>query len=471
MTRVIDYTFWLFLFTVFPLTINPFAFNMGIDKAVFFPKGFTLVVTCLLGLASLFLSYPKIKFKDLPLVFWKAPLALKFLVLLFFWLLLCGFFIVDIPLALTLLGNEYALDGLWVRALWCLLAILAASILQLKRVSTKQAFFMLIIGGAGVTTISVLQAHSLNPLAWFTGDLTYPPHSTLGHLDFLGAYASLILICVTIFALRSNRTPWWQWLSLVTSAAVLVISSNRAAFIAFWVLWLISLVIALAYPIRKKALILTAIILASMGIVYYSQYKLALQYFQPPVQETLQAAAGKDSSLNDRFIFWQVALEIIADHPLLGIGPSGFATAFWLYAPQHFQDKVILQALPPNTQKDSLEIDPAGKHLPELYYTNQNGDLGMVTVVLDEAHNYFLDFALACGLIGLFLFLGVLVSGFWVMYKNLSTISLVVIVGIMSYGIFGLVWFPALFIEPIVWGLLGLGIGEAMLARTTLAKT
>ncbi len=460
------------LLVVFPLTINPYTFAQGVEKAVLFPKGLALAVIWIIGLFSLMLSHPEARFRSLLSSFLKLPLTLKTGSLLFIWLIICGFFIKDYPIAITLLGNESRLDGLWVQALWYSLALLVAGFIQLKRVPFQHIFALLATGGIVASIFTLLQAYHMNPFASLTKGLEYPPFGTFGHIDILGAYGSFALITLATFAIKSSKVTWWHIPSFVILPSAIVISSNRAAFLAFGVIWVLVFITSLRHPSQRlKALVFTAIVTFTGSIVYFSLPRGDDVSLQPQFQATVRAVKGQDISLSSRFLYWREATRIIRDHPLVGISPDGFTSAFWEYLPEE-DHKFVFKLLPIPTEATNLQLNlsHANTELPTVTYTKPDGTNRTVKFRLDMAHNYFLDMALSSGLIGLVLFLTFVFSGLWLMWKHASGTSLAIIAGTLTYGIFGLVWFPTLFIEPIIWGMFGVGIGTAILDKNLELK-
>jgi len=77
-------------------------------------------------------------------------------------------------------------------------------------------------------------------------------------------------------------------------------------------------------------------------------------------------------TVNDREVYWQMGLDVINDHPIVGIGPDMFDKVFFNYAPSETVNYF---------RSDVLQIGKPHPHNFFFYFMAENGILGLITSV------------------------------------------------------------------------------------------
>lgn len=235
------------------------------------------------------------------------------------------------------------------------------------------------------------------------------------NMPFGGSFAnpapfSIFIACIVplVFYMLLNNTKKitviviLQYLFIILAVTIIYISKIRSSWIA--------LVIGLGFIINIKYSIIskfkglkktfkTSLILLLVFFLFFSAYNLFL--------------LKKDSALGRIFI-WKNTIELIKEHPLIGIGPGNFVANYNKSQSDYFCNK-------PYTEKEYLLADE-----------------------IKMAYNDILQITSEIGLIGLVLFIGILFFCFRIVFKyNLdnknqllvifSILLVILIAGISSY--------------------------------------
>lgn len=184
----------------------------------------------------------------------------------------------------------------------------------------------LILGAvAWVITASVL----LSLLHWATGIFPWPVYTSAGglgglylHKNMLGQKALLCGIAlVTVLTLRRGEgrgAVGPPALALVLAAAALVLSQSMTSVLLFPLTLLACLLInRRRVPAPLFVPVVVALALGPVTLAVLGADPVAL----------ILGAVGKSPSLTGRTDLWAVGLEVIADHPLLGLGYAAFPAA------------------------------------------------------------------------------------------------------------------------------------------------
>jgi len=234
------------------------------------------------------------------------------------------------------------------------------------RAQAERLLNVLIWGSLPVVLYGLGQAMGLDPLRWQI-DTALPVLATLGRPNFLASYLVLV-IPVTFGRLLGAARRWQYALFLIAQLSCLALSGARGAWVGlaaagltFFAAWLVTANRAsLALGILAAAAIITAVV-AGVAI-----------------------ARGDEGSLSARRAIWRASLPLIAQRPWFGYGPETTRAAFATVYP------------------------------PELVYYQGRG------VMVDRAHNVWLDLGLMSGAAGVLAFGGLLVSSGWLLWRNLQ---------------------------------------------------
>ncbi|MDP3993702.1 MAG: O-antigen ligase family protein [Candidatus Doudnabacteria bacterium] len=157
------------------------------------------------------------------------------------------------------------------------------------------------------------------------------------------------LLAMLVFSPEKTKLTW---LTLATGTTALYLSFSRAGWLALVVVFL---ALGLLTQAQKKIIVAGVIAATIVLLIPFSRAKL------------LDLARGTDLSQQNRYVLWSAATDMIKKSPLLGVGLTGFREAY------------------------------------------KNYPLGPDRVVQNYPHNFFLNFWLEVGLLGLISMLGLLI--------------------------------------------------------------
>lgn len=165
----------------------------------------------------------------------------------------------------------------------------------------------------GVLTALALAGHSAVPSA--TADRI---GTVLGNATDHGLVAMTIVLCLLPSSL-SGRQPW-LWAGLAGGTVALLGSASRAPLAATVLLvgGAAALMLRRLESERRRAPLLLG-----AGLILL----VALAVILP----TLRTRLLSSQTLEGRLLQWRPTLELIGDHPFLGIGPNRYLTEFTLY--------------------------------------------------------------------------------------------------------------------------------------------
>lgn len=225
----------------------------------------------------------------------------------------------DTPLA-SMAGRWPRYEGLLMLGVYLAVFAVGAKVLGGGTGGQRRTLLGMSLAGAGmvVFAIAVLESAGLRPLG---GAADVRPGATLGNATDQG----LIGVIITgVLAAQGEPDCLWQvWLrraGLLAGAGVAVLSGSRAALAA-----LLAVVVFSAYTwMRNRSWtgpkIAAGAALAAAGIAVGV-------LLAPASRDRLLSTATVDG----RWLLWDQTLGLIADHPLSGVGPSGFVDAFPAY--------------------------------------------------------------------------------------------------------------------------------------------
>lgn len=235
----------------------------------------------------------------------------------------------------------------------------------------------LVWGSLPVVLYGLLQGIGVRPLGWQT-DAASPVLSTLGRANFFGSYLVLI-IPLTAARAKLAHDPRPLLCLLVGQLVCWLLTLARGAWIGLGAAVVIG-AWAWAYAAgrRRAARIVLALVLLGAGsvvLMVLSSSNAALTEF--PYLGSLTSLVETDAgSVAARLTIWRATLPMIAARPWLGYGPETMWPLF-------------------------MRVFP-----PELVYYHGRG------VIVDRAHNLWLDSGMRAGLLGGLAFAALLLATF-----------------------------------------------------------
>ncbi|MBB5082094.1 O-antigen ligase family protein [Nonomuraea endophytica] len=155
---------------------------------------------------------------------------------------------------------------------------------------------------------------------------------TFGAVDVMGmatvvCYGAIVALALVLTTRGRPRVA--AALVLIVLLAALVLSLSRGA----WLAWLMAGVVMILLSGSRRAvggalagaLVLGLVVLGGWGSGTVTQRLASMT----------SVASQPDQSVNDRYGLWETAGGMWHDHPLLGVGPRGFAAWRDNYAPLH----------------------------------------------------------------------------------------------------------------------------------------
>ncbi len=233
--------------------------------------------------------------------------------------------------------------------------------------------------------------------------------------------AAICLLLPPTVALAADATAQRAWRAVAVAGALLctvavVGSGARSAWVGLAVA---VAVVAWKVPATRRPLA-GAIAVVAIGIV------VAL----PKVDNVLERSAGGASRLDE----WRVAAHVVADHPLVGVGPEGYRIAF------------------------SEGVDAAY----ERAYPRDR-------VLPDRAHSSLLDVALAGGIVAGLAFAALVLLVVRRAVRQMPSATLAAVgleASALAYFSAQLLLFPVFELDPIAWLFAGVVVGMRATERT-----
>ena len=228
----------------------------------------------------------------------------------------------------ALIGRAPRYEGVLVLPLYLGAAVAGARLLGPGRAPDSMAWFLdwLAVAALAIAGLAVLETAGVRPL---TSDIARPG-SLLGNASDEGAWAVLALGPLTMAALRA-REPL-PVAGALGAAVVLVCSGSRGALLGAVAGFA---VLAVLMPRRAQSLTVAAIVIA------VAVATLTLPTTRGRVLET---APLTSETVTGRQLLWKETLSLVGAHPLLGLGPSGYADSI----PRYHDHRWAIQVGPAN---------------------------------------------------------------------------------------------------------------------------
>lgn len=188
----------------------------------------------------------------------------------------------------------------------------------------------LLLGLAAVTAYGLLQVAGLDPFAWSTGGLD-ATFSTMGNINFAAGYVGTVVPLAAAVALFPVWSRPWRVTGVVlfVLGAVYLFANGSAQGPVAAAAGLVVVIAALLLSRRRGGG------LATPGARWLLGAGAAVALGVTAVV-ALRAAPEVVAGLSERRYFWRAAVDIFADHPVVGAGFDSFRDQFTRYrAPEH----------------------------------------------------------------------------------------------------------------------------------------
>ena len=216
---------------------------------------------------------------------------------------------------------------------------------------------------AFLVTLSLMAAYGLGqaylcgtrpgwvPAAWLSEICTHAQrvrgpfsiYMTFGGVLFLG-----VLVFFAYLANVPWRRAWWMLPGAAITVAALAFTYSRNAWLGL-AAGALALVLTAQRTLRIVAVLATVLALGAIAM-------------PGPVAERLQSVVNlEDQTLRDRVAMWRAGLSMIADHPLLGVGPGEVRTWY-----QHYRRPEAVRPSTGHLHNSAVQI-AAERGLPALF--------------------------------------------------------------------------------------------------------
>ncbi len=456
--------FWALLFVAFPLVIVPrellslvpgsvITFPEDGFAEVLVPKLAVFVVLWGLGARQSFLLWRREGFS----VMRTSPLRRPMTWLLLF---LTASFVVSLlnpaPLGLSLPLIPSRYESVLFKLLenaWYALTFLAATLTASRVLRPTWALHLLALGACIAGGWVLLEAYGVDPLRLIDPDarVGINVQATMGHQSYVAAYLAAVLVFWVSWRLLAGRLRVLDGAIIGLLTAALVASGGRAGLLA--ASFTLSTLAAVWVWQRQRSRYL--LMLGAVMVLAGTAPLLTSPHAQVRLGLLGTAVQGQDPATSHRFIFWQVGVKAIRQRPLTGYGIDAFGNAAWFFATPEQADEMLTEFLPRQTAARALRLGNLA-----LYRTSASGTLELQPVKPYRIHNYLLDIAFASGIPVLLLFLAFVASTGWTLLRAGTPLSLATLFALLTYLIYGMVWFATPNVDTLIWGLVGLGLGS-----------
>lgn len=354
-------------------------------------------------------------------------------------------------LAYNLLGPTQRFDGILYHFGLSAIGIIAYLNLRNAPQHFRKIAVALVSGCSVQTLIVILQRLNIDPVTPLR--LWQDSNSPLGTLGHPGMVAALLLpgILVALWQVFEEKQRLYRllWLgAALLSAYGLGITSNSAAFYSLVVTLIVMNFVSRNWLlIFLSSLLVTAVLLPRAVLTRPSNFENSHSYLDT-------------STLESRFVIWEIALKAIREtslQPILGAGPDALKLAqlrnppLNLLAKQYAlefhwpKDATVKDAYIKKFAEENIKIRDQWIAFEFELFDGQKNVIKEYGFAIDRAHNYVLDRWLAFGLINVFVWLILWLYPMYLILRQGHWLGWVSFALMIYY----LAWFPVMQVEPI----------------------
>ncbi len=232
-------------------------------------------------------------------------------------------------------GNNMRYDGFLMILANAVLALLAYRLVFTSGTrAVDLAAKATVLASIPVSLYAFLQAAGIDPFVWEpwrTG--SHRAFSTLGNPIFLGAFAAMAMALAVAVGVGTRGRSRFFWATAAgLNLAAVTVSAARASWLAAGA----SLLLLGAYSLRNGMgkryswqLAVTGLVAV---VVVVAGVQLSAGASKPILLNSADTIANPAASRNSgRLATWAIALRVIRDHPVVGVGPDEFGLVFPAY--------------------------------------------------------------------------------------------------------------------------------------------
>ncbi|MGM0900254.1 MAG: O-antigen ligase family protein [Bacillota bacterium] len=337
----------------------------------------------------------------------------------------------------SIFGNDGRYEGAF--TIWCYLSILIFSYRFLDEKQLKNIIPGIVIVSIFVSSYGILQHYLLDFLPRSSARIGYDrSYAFFGNPNFFGSYLVIIIMLgITLYLTAKKRvTSLFYLLSTSIGFVALIFSGTRSGWVGILFAILFStivLIIKRKYLWKRWATLLVTLVTIVLIINYGGKedYKSRVNAL---VVDTYKVASNQSSGHegSSRFFIWEKSMPLIKEYFWTGSGPDTF--------------KYVFSATPDELQRF----------------------FGVPNIIVDKAHNEYLQIAVTLGVPALLLYLTLIlaiINRAFQAVKFASEKEKIFIFGLLS-AIFGYL-VQAFFnisevsVAPFFWCLLGITLAKS----------
>lgn len=442
-TKTIEWSL-IFIVAAVPLIINPFAFDLWYRPKISSVQTLLIIAGIACGVEALINKRKNLwhwNTLNITLLCYAAAAILST--------------IFSIHTALSFYGDPLRMEGLCTVATYVALVFLFQHTVQTKRLAAR-LFYLLIMSSTLISIYALFQYFCFNPTEHYI--YKYFPKgngigSTIGNPNFLGKYLVLILpIALAFYLCASHRFLTAGLFCCVTICfAALIATFTRASWlgvlIGIGILWAIAFKnMLLRDKIKRFGLIIFVFIaIVTLFNIYpapHNKRRAGSPASGAAYGEVVRKAVNsldinRGRGVATRLYVWEKAVLMIEKKPWFGYGLETFM----------------------------LVMQKFNKEYMEMFHDR---------VIIDRAHNNYLDTAFSMGITGLAAYLAVLWSFLMYVWRTIwqmrNTSQMMLFLGIFSafcgYLINDLFIFSVVSVSPTFWSLMGITIASGRIMRS-----
>lgn len=273
--------------------------------------GSSLIPTLVFGLSAIAYSFLFLfnKYKQKTLVSNLDVLCILFFVFFF-----------DLSMLNSQSLNEGLKDSIFIHSILVIYLGLKSTYLKKKHLKQFTFFANLILF---ISSLSALAFYVFLP---FDRAVSFFMNLQRTFIAFPNAFALLIvsLIPFLLFeTIKSKKNNLINYLNLTLTLSAFILTYSRGAYIVLGIQIILFFFIFKKYFTKKKLLPILTIIIATFLTCFAANNLRTEQNIQVQDRLTLQGQEG-GSSISERFDFFEGALQLIPNNPILGSGPESF---------------------------------------------------------------------------------------------------------------------------------------------------
>ncbi|SKA81650.1 putative inorganic carbon (hco3(-)) transporter [Caloramator quimbayensis] len=329
--------------------------------------------------------------------------------------------IFSVNISQSIFGKIYRYEGFLTLICYLIIFIIASS----KYIFSKVHLVYLFLSATVISIYGILQYFGYNivkvdPIRSKWVKYVY---STIGNPNFLGSYLVLILPISIYCFIKSNKI-----LNLLITCLLyttLLLTNTRSAWIGFALSFLLLVIFSIKNKKDLKSLIFILLIIFSITLLINSYKNNALiKRFDSIVSDAKNASIDSTKSEysgSTRIFIWKRTLKLIQNSPIIGYGPDTF-------------DIVFMK----NYKKDVNRL--------------------IGNIIIDKAHNEYLQIAYASGIPALITYLLFLIFAIIDAIKNINKNILIIplLCSISGYLIQSFFNISVVSVAPVFWAFLGI---------------